>query len=192
MDLCSEEEFADTILTGFITVFNPAPCPSDLLAIWPLTQTPPDILIVNETEASSLLSQIAPNADATTISSPAKALIRSLPHLRILVVTAGADGAYVVTNSDKGEAALGKVPILDGVTVVDTTGAGDTFVGYFVASLAKRMAELGITELRELGIEDIAKAARLASVAGGLCCEKVGAMPSIPKWDDVLARSAHS
>ncbi|KAJ3055394.1 hypothetical protein HK097_010670 [Rhizophlyctis rosea] len=175
---------------GFITVFNPAPCPSDLLATWPLTVSTPDILILNETEAESLLSQITPIRD-TANSSPALALLESLPNLRILIVTAGAEGAYVAVNSTSAGSSVAKVPALKGVKVVDTTGAGDTFVGYFVASLAKRLTELGVTELRKLDISEVEKAASLASAAAGLCCEKEGAMPSVPNWDDVIGRCGH-
>ena len=48
-----------------------------------------------------------------------------------MLVTLGADGA--VRSSDEGAA---HVPALELGRVVDTTGAGDTFVGSLVAALA--------------------------------------------------------
>ena len=50
--------------------------------------------------------------------------------------------------------------------VVDTTAAGDTFIGYFIAEL-----------LQEQGIET---AMETASLASGLCIQRAGAAASIP------------
>ncbi|KAJ3042497.1 hypothetical protein HDV00_007268 [Rhizophlyctis rosea] len=174
---------------GFITVFNPAPCPANLLALWPLTQQTPDVLILNETEADSLLIQLAPSIPASP-SLTAMTLLGALPGLRILILTVGKEGAHIATRlGGEGTETSTHVPALQGVKLVDTTGAGDTFVGYFVASCVRRLNELGVSELGKLGVEDVRKAAGLAGVAAGLCCEKQGAIPSIPKWDDVLGRS---
>ena len=58
------------------------------------------------------------------------------------------------------------------VTAVDTTAAGDTFTGYFLASLAD-----GISS---------AEALRIASAASALAVSRMGAAPSIPKKQEVL------
>lgn len=57
--------------------------------------------------------------------------------------------------------------------VVDTTGAGDTFCGYYLASVAK-----GLTG---------ATALEMASLASSLAIAKKGAANSIPTWDEVVA-----
>ena len=57
------------------------------------------------------------------------------------------------------------------VDVVDTTAAGDTFTGYFVAGLAEHMEPVDIL--------------RRASVAAGLSVSKKGAAPSIPYKQEV-------
>ncbi|MEO3997726.1 ribokinase [Mesorhizobium sp. CAU 1732] len=84
---------------------------------------------------------------------------------RIMVVTLGAEGVVAATASELVRA--------QGLTItpVDTVGAGDTFCGYFAASL-----ELG------LPLQD---ALRRAAVAGSLACLKPGAQPSIPRGEDV-------
>lgn len=59
------------------------------------------------------------------------------------------------------------------VNAVDTTGAGDTFTGYFVAELSKGT---GYTEIL-----------RIASAASALAVTKCGAAPSVPSRDEVLS-----
>ncbi len=59
------------------------------------------------------------------------------------------------------------------VKAVDTTAAGDTFTGYFIAGL-----------MRKLPIPEILK---IATAASAISVTKEGAAPSIPMWDDVLA-----
>jgi len=75
-----------------------------------------DLLIVNEGEAAALSEMLGTPAEQAGI-----------PHL---VITLGGDGATYV-----GEAGRFHQPAFD-VDVVDTTGAGDCFFGYFLAELA--------------------------------------------------------
>ena len=62
-------------------------------------------------------------------------------------------------------------------TIVDTTGAGDAFVGAFCASLAAGHA--------------LPVCLRRASVAGTLGCTKVGARAGAPRGDEIAARAAN-
>ena len=57
------------------------------------------------------------------------------------------------------------------VTVVDTTAAGDSFVGAFAAALDRG--------------RDFAAALRLGLAAGSLACTKPGAQPSMPYADEI-------
>src|SRR5207244_2722462 len=84
-----------------------------------------DILVVNELEAGLLLGRTKPSVDvALAVAHELAGLARSA------VITLGADGAVWAS---AGEAAhVGARP----VQVVDTTGAGDAFVGVLAASLA--------------------------------------------------------
>ena len=110
-----------------------------------------DILVVNEHEAVTFGG--APDAvDAATALSN---------RVGETIVTLGASGAAHVTR--KGEVRL--VPGIP-VTAVDTTGAGDTFVGVLAASISLGMS--------------MTEALNRAVVAGAVAVEGHGAVPSIP------------
>jgi len=83
-----------------------------------------------------------------------------------IVCTAGAEGSFTVLDGE-----LVHVPAAT-AAAVDTTGAGDTFVGYLAASL---LATPG----------DLAAAMRLATSAAALAVTRTGAMESIP-WREEL------
>jgi ribokinase len=101
---------------GRRTVLNPAPAQAlddELLALT-------DLLIPNEHEAASLLgSDDTPDALAAALAS-------RHPHLDV-VVTAGAAGACVARGRG-----VQHVPAPRAEQVVDTTGAGDAFIGALV------------------------------------------------------------
>jgi ribokinase len=89
-----------------------------------------------------------------------------------LVVTLGARGAYYACKSGK----HGHVPALK-VDVVDTTAAGDTFIGMYsvlAVGASSRSQEF-----------DIATALRKSIVASSRTVAKKGAQTSIP-WKDEL------
>ena len=112
-----------------------------------------DLLIVNEGEAEALAAMLGRPATEAGI-----------PHL---VITRGGDGADYT-----GEAGSFHQPAF-GVDVVDTTGAGDCFFGYFLAELAVGVA--------------VPQALRLASAAGALHVTRLGAGAVIPDRADVEA-----
>ncbi len=78
------------------------------------------------------------------------------------IVTAGAEGALAVTAD--GTALRASAPYL---TPVDTTGAGDTFVGAFAAMLSEGVS--------------IQKTLMVACEAAALKCLTAGAQAGIPK-----------
>jgi ribokinase len=84
------------------------------------------------------------------------------------IVTLGGKGAVAIL-ADGGEIAVPALP----VTPVDTTGAGDTFVGAFVAAL-------------DLGLE-IEAALRFAGAAASLSCLGRGAQPAMPTREAIDA-----
>ena len=86
------------------------------------------------------------------------------------MATLGARGVVVVTA--EGETAL---PGLS-ATVVDTTGAGDCFVGAFAACLARGQTPV--------------EAAHYANAAASCSVEKLGAAPSMPTAEEVATRLA--
>lgn len=151
----------DTIITkahekGMQIVLNPSPfagCP-DL----PLDLV--DWFIMNEHESAQLAGQ----TDQQAIPA---ALVKRFPNARF-VMTLGGDGSVYFD---------GQVCHRQGtypVEVVDTTGAGDTFTGFFFASVA---AGKPVPDAMEL-------AARAASIA----ISRMGAAPSIPTLQEVLQR----
>ena len=79
----------------------------------------------------------------------------------IVALTLGKDGSLVATASGSAHVQAA------GIDVRDTTGAGDAFLGGFVAGL-----RLGLTP---------EQAARLGNACGAACCERVGAFPDHPE-----------
>ena len=135
-----------------------------------------DCLLVNEIEAS-----VAAKAAGLGASGPieeARALAGAFA--MGCVVTMGSGGAYA--SLPGGEWPRGEWPggewQVDALPVepVDTTGAGDAFVGVFAASL-------------DAGL-DAAQALHRASVAGSLACLTAGAQPSLPSAADIEQRLA--
>ena len=86
---------------------------------------------------------------------------------QIVCVTLGKRGVVALVDGDT-IAIAGRA-----VTAIDSTGAGDCFVG----ALAARLAEG----------EDIREALEYANVAASICVQRMGAGPSMPTRDEVVA-----
>ncbi len=115
-----------------------------------------DWLVVNESEAELLarsLSLTAADARAAG-AAVAKAVATTV------IVTLGGEGAVAFADADVWT--VGPLPI----TPVDTTAAGDAFVGAFAAAMDTDA--------------DLPTALHRASTAGGLACTVAGAQPSLP------------
>lgn len=151
-----DDAFDIALSRGMRIAFNPAPMTADTTRL-PLEKCA--LLIVNETEAA-LLTGIAATQPADMLA----ALAERCPDSR-LVLTLGAQGALLWHGGHKyAQAAVD-------VEVVDTTGAGDTFVGYFLAAL--------IDDL------DDQQCLQRACAAAALSVQQPGAAPSIPRAADV-------
>lgn len=144
---------------GAKIALNPSPVTPGLFN-YPLELV--DIFILNEIEGARLAGQDGSYEDIL------RALSKRFPAAE-LVLTVGKDGAFY----KKGKKILHQ-PALD-VKAVDTTAAGDTFCGYFLASLAKRFSSG----------EALLFATRAAAISVG----RNGAAPSIPIWDEVVKYS---
>jgi len=136
-------------------VFNPAPMHNDVLS-YPLELV--DILILNRVEGRALTGQDKP---ALMLEA-----MRSMFMETSVVLTLGEAG---VLYADKENDALA-IPACS-VEAVDTTAAGDTFIGYFLGSLCQR-----IPVSESLGI---------ANRASALCITRPGAASSIPRKSEV-------
>jgi len=148
--------------TGATTVLNPAParpCDSGLLDLV-------DILILNETELGVLAqTELRDTDDVASFVAAARSL--QAGRGQIICVTLGKRGVLALVN---GEPLA--VPGRD-VTAVDTTGAGDCFVGALAAQLAQA------TPLRT--------ALDYANAAASICVQRMGAAPSMPTAAEVAA-----
>lgn len=137
---------------GATVILNPAPAcplPPELLSLI-------DVLIPNESE-TALLTHL-PVGDRAEIEVAASAL-RELG-VDTVVLTLGERGALLM---EKGEKEL--IPAFE-VTPVDTTAAGDAFVGGFAVALAEGRS--------------LADAVRWGNAAGALATTRLGAQPSLP------------
>ncbi|MDE0171079.1 MAG: ribokinase [bacterium] len=123
--------FAAAREQGATTVLNPAPAAALSSGLLELT----DWLIPNEVEFETL-SGGSPDSDRALVAFAEETATR-------LVVTLGEDGAAVVS------AGFDRVERLPspGVDPVDTTGAGDAFVGAFVFGLASGLGERAAVRL---------------------------------------------
>ena len=105
---------------GMIIWFNPAPFDQGVLD-YPLALV--DLFIVNEIEAADLSGKKAGKAALA-------ALARQFPKAQVLM-TLGAKGALLKLGRQEWFAPAPKVK------AIDTTAAGDTFIGYYAAAFLK-------------------------------------------------------
>ena len=140
---------------GMCVAFNPSPC-NEKVAACDLNDV--DILLINETEGAALSGQTESQAILCALHS-------RFPRMEI-VLTRGGQGS-LHTDETGQVTPCGIYP----VQAVDTTAAGDTFTGYF---LAARLAGKPVRE-----------ALLRASVAAGIAVSRHGAEPSIPVLQEV-------
>ncbi|MFF1895034.1 MULTISPECIES: ribokinase [unclassified Streptomyces] len=117
-----------------------------------------DLLIPNEHEAAALSGKTEPHAAA-------EILLRHVPEV---VITLGSKGCLYAARG--GETVHFPAPE---VTAVDTTGAGDTFVGALAVALGEGRA--------------VPEALAWASTAAALCVQKPGASTSMPYRSEIDA-----
>lgn len=146
---------------GVPVMLNPAPArPLDAAL---LSQV--DYLLPNETEAALLTGMPVEPGRAEQARRAAQALRAA--GVRCVLVTLGSQGVLV---SDGRTVSL--EPAMN-VPVVDTTGAGDTFVGCFAVAIAQG--------------RPLADAVREAQCAAALKVTRLGAQAAIPRRDEVRA-----
>ncbi|TIS47567.1 ribokinase [Mesorhizobium sp.] len=143
---------------SIVTAFNPSPLRPSFQDLWPLV----DIAFLNAGEAMALTGE---SSDAAAAKLHARGV-------RDVVLTLGADGALL-----SGGGAPLRVAAMP-ANVVDTTGAGDTFMGVALAS-----AFLRGTRLDELALIHATRASALTVSRKGT----LGAFPSIEEMRAILA-----
>jgi ribokinase len=140
---------------GATTILNPAPAIAFGKELLDLV----DILIVNESELALLAGTgLSDSDDAARFVDAAKILHGD--GKRIVCVTLGKRGVLALVD--------GKPMMIEGrpVKAVDTTGAGDCFVGAVAAQLAAK--------------KSIGDALNYANLAASICVQRMGAAPSMP------------
>ncbi|MCR5732273.1 MAG: ribokinase [Sphaerochaetaceae bacterium] len=141
---------------GMKILFNPAPFDPSILSL-PLDKI--SILVVNEIEGQGLAG--IKSDDYEKIITAIK---EKHPNSEI-ILTVGEKGSYYLDKELIHEDALP-------VKVVDTTGAGDTFIGYFLASRIKGL--------------DARESLKKATKASSIAVSRSGAMKAIPTEKEVF------
>jgi ribokinase len=145
---------------GSITVFNPAPAVPFDDALYVLC----DYVVPNETEAEALTGIAV--SDLAAARRAGDALLTK--GARAAVITLGERGALFHARDRSVH-----VPPFAAGKVVETTGAGDAFVGGFAAALASGADPL--------------EAARFGSATAGISVTRPGTAPSMPKRAEIEA-----
>ncbi|MHC9292113.1 ribokinase [Mycobacterium sp. LTG2003] len=145
---------------GGTVVINAAPVPPSLDDL--LSHV--DLLVVNGHELSGIATLLDGRPARTGLTDDMAVL--ACASGATVVCTAGSDGAYVKRSDGVAHVEARRVK------AVDTTAAGDTFIGYLAARLA---ADPG----------DVTGALRYAVHAAGLAVTRPGAMDSIPHFSEI-------
>ena len=133
-------------------IFNPAPYSKEVLD-YPLKKV--NTLIYNEVEGKSLSGK-------STIEEIKRELLEKFPEIKH-IITLGDKGSIYFDNKDE--------IIVDAIKAdtIDSTAAGDTYIGYYVSSISNKM---------------IVKDSMIrASKASAITTEKLGGATSIPLFD---------
>jgi ribokinase len=136
------------------TILNPAPAtdavPAELLAVT-------DLIVPNETETETLTG-VHITDEASMVAGAQKLQALGVANV---IITVGSKGAFWMRGGEHGFVPAFKVD------AVDTTAAGDTFIG-------------ALSSVLQPDFSNLAEAVRFANRASSLAVQKLGAQPSIP------------
>ena len=155
---------------GVDVLLNPAPA----------VKLPKDVfeglahLIVNESEAAILTGRKAEDVEVEGFDWNVVTNDFVENGVKNVVVTLGSKGAFFASQDLGGKGIFVKAEKVE--KVVDTTAAGDTFVGAYAVGVVRKSGQ-------KVGEEDV----RLACRAAGRTVEKKGAQSAIP-WENEVER----
>ena len=161
----AEAAFKEAKANDVVTILNPAPArdtiPASLLAVSYL-------VVPNETECQTLTG-VEITDEASMIKGAEKLHAMGA---KCVIITVGSKGAFYHT-------ADGDTGFVDAfkVKAVDTTAAGDTFIGALSSQLNKDLSNLP-------------DAIRFANRASSITVQRMGAHPSIPTLAEIEAAEA--
>ncbi|KAI9506285.1 Ribokinase-like protein [Coemansia spiralis] len=190
-------------------LWNPAPMHSNMMAAKKLMDLV-DVLVLNKTELTELAKQIdSINVDSfyNDVLGLARQIMTHV-HSRVIIVTLGSDGsvglvrrpqvnahsilvssesASTPTNATTEESDILEIRLecapVPKEMIKDTTAAGDTWIGYFIAELARAQSNSpeSIGSLATLTPAMVNQAMQIATYASGITVTRMGAIPSIPE-----------
>ena len=144
---------------GMKIILNPSPMNEKIMKL-PLDQI--DYFILNEIEAMQILKMDKPEEiDGKYIAS----LLHERFKDATIVLTLGSEGSVCISDDEYVEQSIYKVK------AIDTTAAGDTYTGYFIAGILKG--------------KTIKESMDIASKASAIAVTRQGAAPSIPVLEEV-------
>ena len=146
---------------GMQIALNPSPFNEKLDAV---DMTKISLFLLNEVEGNQVTGLTEPEAIIAKMQE-------LYPHAKI-VLTLGKDGAMYAEGDQRVYQ-----PIFP-VKAVDTTAAGDTFTGYFLAGMADGMA--------------VADTLKMSAKASSIAVTRAGAVPSIPYRAEVMEALAEA
>ncbi len=157
----NETNAIDKIITEAHTrqlriAFNPAPMTESVKQL-PLDKL--TLLVVNEIEAEQLTGE-------NNLEAIKRSLKTTYPNTKVVLTLGKAGVWFFEADNEEFCAAFN-------VKAVDTTAAGDTFIGFFLAAYQAN--------------KSIAEVLKYACAASALAVMKAGAAPSIPSADEVIA-----
>jgi ribokinase len=166
-------------------IFNPAPVFPGGISIDAISHT--SVIVVNETEMIQLSEELATFSvlyeNETHNPEKFANCLHTVAQVKVVLITLGKNGVFYSTINGKS----GRVPGVAVESVVDTTAAGDTFVGYFACEFAKMVTSTAkLSDLDSYVEEMVATANKAASFS----VQKSGAMQSIPFAYEINAVSA--
>jgi ribokinase len=181
--VCQLEINAETTLaalrnakaSGGVTILNPAPAKEKLAGAF---YEHADIVAPNQSEAEILTGCSCDSIDGARAA--ARKLLECGAHC--VVMTLGAKGCLISLGVGEADMAVVSAPSIPKSSVVDTSGAGDCFLGAFAYSLSQGAD----TQAELMHMDRLKEAALFACRAATLSVQGKGTQSSYPAKEDLL------
>lgn len=159
---CTLKAFKIAKENNIITILNPAPAKKINDELLKYT----DIIIPNETEVEVLTGIKVDNLEKAKIAS--KKLLKK--GVKFVIITLGEKGAVIISENN------GQLLPAFKVKAIDTTAAGDSFIGGLSSKL----------NTKKLDFENLLKAVKFGNKVSSITVQREGAQPSIAKIEEVI------